>query len=79
MACEGEVSPSRAVPSKHFQDVGLLEGISEVEDRGCGSPWSSFLFPLKERLGLPHLLSAVGLVRDHWAFTFVRNLYKHLP
>lgn len=51
MACQGEVSPSRAVPSKHFQDVGLLEGISEVEDRGCGSPWSSFLFPLKERLG----------------------------
>lgn len=63
--CQGEVSPSRTVPSKHFQDIGLLEGISEVEDRGCGScPWSSFLFPLKERLGLPLLLSDVGLVRE---------------
>lgn len=36
-------------------------------------------FSPEREAGLPHLLSAVGLVRDHWAFTFVRNLYKHLP
>lgn len=84
------------MPTKHLQDTGLLAGGKgqEVEGRGrgrchsqvtqgCKEPTS--FFPPKDMLGLSHLLSAAGLVREElgqlgaWGYLLLSiNLYKHL-